>query len=59
MKFSPEMRRGRGSKLREWFKFVRGGILGQSGEMGCVFTIQGKMLKSSLQSPGKLSIFPL
>ena len=35
------------------------GIWGQNGKMGGVFTIQGQTVKIPLQSPGKLSIFPV
>ena len=43
-----------------WLNFqVRKGTLGQNGKMGSVLTIQGQMVKIPLQSPGKLSIFPV
>ena len=43
-----------------WLSFrVKEGIWGQNGKMGSVLTIQGQTVKSSLQSPGKLSIFPV
>ena len=71
LEFSPEIRGGRGSKLRECLKIcsktfllvfwlnsgVKQGIWGQNGKMECV-TIQGQTVKIPLQSPGKLSIVP-
>ena len=38
---------------------VKEDIRDQNGKMGAVLTIQGETVKIPLQSPGKLSIFPV
>ena len=74
MEFSPEIRGGRDSNLRECLKIcsktkffgvfwiisrVKEGIWCQNGKMGGVLTIQGQTADIPRQSPGKLSIFPV